>query len=240
MSRNLLPSNETPFGVDDPFDAYIDMDFLRNDTIEEEVDIGNMSNSDLFHYYFEGELAKDQVNLDTTTTDYVAMQNVDDYSLATGPITVPEKSNPNQGNVIEDAPLLSQPTTTTVSTAVGPSLAILNAQLAELLAKLPSIKQEAIIENKVSSLPDSTSSASSPLTTPSRSNNNSNNSDSANNDGQKQTDDNNQIDLKKLSSKERRQLRNKISARNFRVRRKGLHLLYFIFDNLLNKWVNNI
>lgn len=29
------------------------------------------------------------------------------------------------------------------------------------------------------------------------------------------------IDLKKLTSKERRQLRNKISARNFRVRRKG-------------------
>lgn len=29
------------------------------------------------------------------------------------------------------------------------------------------------------------------------------------------------IDIKKLSSKERRQLRNKISARNFRVRRKG-------------------
>lgn len=29
------------------------------------------------------------------------------------------------------------------------------------------------------------------------------------------------IDIKKLTSKERRQLRNKISARNFRVRRKG-------------------
>jgi hypothetical protein len=31
-------------------------------------------------------------------------------------------------------------------------------------------------------------------------------------------------DLKKMTSKERRQLRNKISARNFRVRRKGASL----------------
>jgi hypothetical protein len=48
------------------------------------------------------------------------------------------------------------------------------------------------------------------------------------------------IDIKKLSSKERRQLRNKISARNFRVRRKGkkkkanahycmTHLTYILF-----------
>lgn len=35
------------------------------------------------------------------------------------------------------------------------------------------------------------------------------------------------IDIKKLTSKERRQLRNKISARNFRVRRKGESLLLF-------------
>lgn len=32
-------------------------------------------------------------------------------------------------------------------------------------------------------------------------------------------------DLKKMTSKERRQLRNKISARNFRVRRKGEHTM---------------
>ena len=39
------------------------------------------------------------------------------------------------------------------------------------------------------------------------------------------------IDLKKMSPKERRQLRNKISARNFRVRRKGKHALYLCFIN---------
>jgi hypothetical protein len=41
------------------------------------------------------------------------------------------------------------------------------------------------------------------------------------------------IDIKKLSSKERRQLRNKISARNFRVRRKGIYtsrvILHYLF-----------
>ncbi|CAG8568939.1 5089_t:CDS:2 [Diversispora eburnea] len=215
MSGNLLPSNNNTFGVDDAFDTYIDMDFLRNDTMEEEVDIGNMSNSDLFHYYLEGELAKDQVNLDST--NYVTMQNVDDFSLATDPDSAPETSSPDQRNAIEDTDVLSQPTN--VSTAVGPSLAILNAQLAELLAKLPSIKQEAIIEDKVSSLPDSTLPANSTFVTTSRSTTSNNNNNIAN-DGQKLTDDNNQIDLKKLSSKERRQLRNKISARNFRVRRK--------------------
>jgi hypothetical protein len=37
------------------------------------------------------------------------------------------------------------------------------------------------------------------------------------------------IDLKKLTPKERRQLRNKISARNFRVRRKGNTLFIYLF-----------
>jgi hypothetical protein len=40
-------------------------------------------------------------------------------------------------------------------------------------------------------------------------------------------------DLKKMTSKERRQLRNKISARNFRVRRKGM-LCYFSWTPLLH------
>jgi hypothetical protein len=38
---------------------------------------------------------------------------------------------------------------------------------------------------------------------------------------------------KKLSSKERRQLRNKVSARNFRVRRKGMHHLRSSSTSLL-------
>lgn len=42
------------------------------------------------------------------------------------------------------------------------------------------------------------------------------------------------IDIKKLSSKERRQLRNKISARNFRVRRKGKRRDRLIFKKNLN------
>jgi len=35
-------------------------------------------------------------------------------------------------------------------------------------------------------------------------------------------------ELKKMTSKERRQLRNKLSARNFRVRRKGKHVPSFL------------
>lgn len=56
-------------------------------------------------------------------------------------------------------------------------------------------------------------------------------------------------DLKKMTSKERRQLRNKISARNFRVRRKGEHnhtvltctfvtcLFGFYMDGLTGLWM---
>lgn len=39
-------------------------------------------------------------------------------------------------------------------------------------------------------------------------------------------------EYKKMSSKEKRQLRNKISARNFRVRRKGLHLFFCLSASL--------
>jgi len=38
-------------------------------------------------------------------------------------------------------------------------------------------------------------------------------------------------DYQKLSSKEKRQLRNKISARNFRVRRKGVYLFLLFISN---------
>ncbi|CAG8557605.1 7913_t:CDS:2 [Acaulospora colombiana] len=217
-SRNLLSSNDpNSYGSDDAFDTYIDMDFLRNDTMEEDIDIGNMSTSDLFRYYLEGELVKDVANLDSENYA-TAMQNVEDFSLATSPVSISDEAKTNPVDVVEENNVLPQ---SNVSTAVGPSLAILNAQLAELLAKLPIIKRETIVDNnKVTMLSGSSTpenSAFSNLNTiskpPAVPNNNSTESD------QKQTD-NSQIDLKKLSSKERRQLRNKISARNFRVRRK--------------------
>lgn len=44
------------------------------------------------------------------------------------------------------------------------------------------------------------------------------------------------IDLKKLNPKERRQLRNKLSARNFRVRRKGKNIfIYILFTHIYNR-----
>ncbi|CAG8572286.1 3932_t:CDS:2 [Acaulospora morrowiae] len=217
-SRNLLSSSDpNSYGGDDAFDTYIDMDFLRNDNMEEDIDIGNMSTSDLFRYYLEGELAKDATNLDSETYT-TSMQNVEDFSLVTSPASVSEEPKPNNIDVVEETNVLSQ--STNVSTAVGPSLAMLNAQLAELLAKLPIIKRETIADNKVTMLSGSSTPENSTFPTlntaskPSTAPNNSTEGD------QKHIDDNSQIDLKKLSSKERRQLRNKISARNFRVRRK--------------------
>jgi hypothetical protein len=45
------------------------------------------------------------------------------------------------------------------------------------------------------------------------------------------------IDLKKLTPKERRQLRNKISARNFRVRRKGWVSDFILLTHLLTRFI---
>ncbi|CAG8767478.1 13157_t:CDS:2, partial [Dentiscutata erythropus] len=215
-----MSSNDpNSYGTDDAFDEYIDMDFLRSDAMEEDVDIGNMTTSDLFRYYLEGELAKDATNLDSSIYATPMQNATDDFSLVTSPNSVAEEPKMNSINPIEETNALSQSTNT--SSEVGPSLAMLNAQLAELLAKLPSFKQEPYTDSKTSTLSGSTlptknNSASNILatlklsTTP----NNSKESD------QNKLEDNSQIDLKKLSSKERRQLRNKISARNFRVRRK--------------------
>jgi len=205
VSRNNDPN---PYGSDDAFDTYIDMDFLRNDSMEEDVDFGNMSNSDLFRYYLEEELIKDAEVLDqhpSPTTYSTPMQTAtNDFSLVTSPVPVAEdlKLTP----VIEETSEISQQAIAT--TAVGPSLAILNAQLAELLAKLPTIKQETTTDKIALSTSPTSPKANVKSTTNSVNNNIA------------QKNDNNQIDMKKLSSKERRQIRNKISARNFRVRRK--------------------
>lgn len=66
------------------------------------------------------------------------------------------------------------------------------------------------------------------------------NSSSNQSSGEENSDDdmildqiiNSSSNLKKMTSKERRQVRNKISARNFRVRRKGWFLLFFFFNFL--------
>ncbi|CAG8730006.1 8948_t:CDS:2 [Gigaspora margarita] len=215
-----MSSNDpNSYGTDDAFDEYIDMDFLRSDAMEEDVDIGNMTTSDLFRYYLEGELVKDATNLDSSIYATPMQTATDDFSLVTSPNSVAEEPKMNSINLVEETTALSQ--STNASSEVGPSLAILNAQLAELLAKLPSFKQESYSDSKTSplsgsTLPTKNNSPSNVLATLklSATPNNSKESD------QNKLEDNNQIDLKKLSSKERRQLRNKISARNFRVRRK--------------------
>ncbi|CAG8591186.1 7879_t:CDS:2 [Funneliformis caledonium] len=214
MSRNLLPNNDPNlYGNDDAFEAYIDMDFLRNDAMEEDVDLRSMSNSDLFRYYLEEELIKDQEVLEETPTTYSApTQTVDEFSLVTDPVPVNEELKLTPMSIVEGTNETSQQVVP--STAVAPSLAMLNAQLAELLAKLPTIKQETTT-NKT----DLSTGSSSPKSNETPTLNSTTNSVNSNNNSQK-SDGSNQVDLKKLSSKERRQIRNKISARNFRVRRK--------------------
>src|SRR6266542_3182381 len=221
MSRNFSGNDPNPYGSDDAFEAYIDMDFLRNDAMEEDVDIGNMSNSDLFRYYLEEELIKDpEVSEQPPTTTYSApMQTVNDFSLVTSPVPDTESLKLAQAPVIEEINEISQQAI--ASTAVAPSLAMLNAQLAELIAKLPTIKQENTTDK--TALSTNPTSPKSNVTQTVKSTNPVNNNNSA-----QKSDDNNQIDMKKLSSKERRQIRNKISARNFRVRRKGF------FQNLFS------
>ncbi|EXX77482.1 hypothetical protein RirG_023380 [Rhizophagus irregularis DAOM 197198w] len=211
MSRNFSGNDPNSYGSDDAFDTYIDMDFLRNNAMEEDVDYRNMSNSDLFRYYLEDELIKDTEVLDQPpppTTYSAPMQTVtSDFSLVTSPVPIAEDLKLTSVPVIEETNETAQQAIAT--TAVGPSLAILNAQLAELLAKLPTIKQEAT-SDKITSPTSPKSNATQTLKS----------SNLLNNNNAHKSDDNNQVDMKKLSSKERRQIRNKISARNFRVRRK--------------------
>ncbi|CAI2175602.1 14393_t:CDS:2 [Funneliformis geosporum] len=211
MSRNLLSNNDPNlYGNDDAFDAYIDMDFLRNDAMEEDVDLRSMSNSDLFHYYLEEELIKDPELLEQTPTTYsTPTQSANEFSLVTDSVPVNEDLKLTPMSIIEGTNEVSQQLVP--STAVAPSLAMLNAQLAELLAKLPTIKQETTT-NKSALSTGSNSPKSNETQTVNSSTNSVNNA--------QKSDDNNPVDLKKLSSKERRQIRNKISARNFRVRRK--------------------
>ncbi|CAG8497731.1 11745_t:CDS:2 [Ambispora leptoticha] len=211
--HNLNSQELQPYG-EDVFDEFLDLDFLRNNNaMEEEVDIDAMSNSDLFRYFLEGELVKDAPAMSTE-------------DLKLGVLTTPTPLTPVSPfadmNEITQQPSSQQTITNTAS--VAPSLAVLNAQLAELLAKLPLIKQEPITDNKLKSsmelqIPKTISnsrsggsSIASPSSPPPTQNNQHHSSTS--------TETRNDVDLKKLTSKERRQLRNKISARNFRVRRK--------------------
>ncbi|CAG8433306.1 13051_t:CDS:2 [Ambispora gerdemannii] len=267
--HNLNSQELQPYGGDDVFDEFLDLDFLRNNNaMEEEVDIDAMSNSDLFRYFLEGELAKDSSNSAAATTAAATvveieqqtaatsfptpMQDVtEDFALLPSPAMSPEDLKLNvlttptpltPVSPFADIHEITQQTPTqqtiTNTAAVAPSLAVLNAQLAELLAKLPLIKQESINDNNNKSItqnpPSSTSKSLTELQI-SKTGSNSHSGGSSiaspsspppthnisNHHSSTLTETRSDVDLKKLTSKERRQLRNKISARNFRVRRKG-------------------
>src|SRR5690242_2698662 len=80
-SPNDVHSQELqPYIGEDTFDAFIDLDFLRNNhsSMDEDVDIGAMSNSDLFRYFLEGELVKpDAIDIEPSSNSFPApMQDV--------------------------------------------------------------------------------------------------------------------------------------------------------------------
>jgi hypothetical protein len=235
-SPNNIHSQELqPYIGEDTFDAFIDLDFLRNNhnSMDEDVDIGAMSNSDLFRYFLEGELVKapEAIDIEQPSNTFPApMQDVShDFTLMPSavintedmkisPMTPPAAVSP----VTPTADLIDLPQQTLGNSTVVPSLAVLNAQLAELLAKLPLIKQEPV-DNKITTT-TLTSKLSSTQSVIIPKHNGATSSHSGDSVTSPTSPGPNEItpplDLKKLTSKERRQLRNKISARNFRVRRK--------------------
>src|SRR5436190_23184223 len=117
MSRNFSGNDPNPYGSDDAFDTYIDMDFLRNDAMEEDVDFRSMSNSDLFRYYLEEELIKDTEVLDQpppTTTYSTPIQTVTtDFSLVTSPVPITEDLKLAPVPVIEETNEIAQQAITT-------------------------------------------------------------------------------------------------------------------------------
>ncbi|CAH1755971.1 12508_t:CDS:2 [Entrophospora sp. SA101] len=221
--------------LDDAFETYIDMDFLRNNTAQEDDETnknGDMSTSDLFQYFFEGKLVKDESNEASSSMVYQPSLIPEDYNLISNPLVMNDQVT--SVPTIDNINLLTQPQPITSNTSVETSVSILNAQLAELLSKLQAIKQEDVSDRKLSNMTttitttappnnedDSINAGASHKTTSQSATNTTPNtpSKSASNDNQTQINDDDKLDIK-LSSKERRQLRNKISARNFRVRRK--------------------
>nr|CAG8604449.1 8427_t:CDS:2 [Entrophospora candida] len=215
-----MASNRNPYGnLDDAFETYIDMDFLRNDKLmEDETNNNNsMSNSDLFQYFFEGEEGANEAPSYQTPPHIPEGYGLISNAIMGGGDLV-KLANPVQTidsiNLLtqQSQPQHSQPIT---STTVETSVSILNAQLAELLSKFQ-IKQN-VPDNKLSNTTtpsDNDISATKSIsqhTTPTTPKS----SKGTSSDNQIQIDDDSQLDIKKLSSKERRQIRNKISARNF-------------------------
>ncbi|KAG9303203.1 hypothetical protein G9A89_000738 [Geosiphon pyriformis] len=250
--QNQQDQELQPYGAQDIFDDFIDLDFLRNNTssMDEDIDIGEMSNSDLFRYFLEGELAKGPGlnNIDQQVLNQqqqqpdsfpTPMQDItqdfsQDFALLSSPVL---SNNDIELNHLSPSPLspISPPTDTQElhsqaivnPVTVGPSLAVLNAQLAELLAKLPLIKQEVATDSKLgvtnlttSSVLPQTQINSHPSVNVVSSNSAASSIVSPDSPPVTNLDTRSEVELKKLTSKERRQLRNKISARNFRVRRK--------------------
>ncbi|CAH1766158.1 5269_t:CDS:2 [Entrophospora sp. SA101] len=206
-----MASNRNPYGnLDDAFETYIDMDFLRNDKLmEDETNNNNsMSTSDLFQYFFEGEEGANEAPSYQTPPHIPEGYGLISNAIMGGGDPV-KLANPVQ--TIDSINLLtqqsqsqhSQPIT---STTVETSVSILNAQLAELLSKFQ-IKQN-VPDNKLSNTTtpsDNDISAAKSIsqhTTPTTPKS----SKGTSSDNQIQIDDDSQLDIKKLSSKERRQI----------------------------------
>ncbi|CAG8489411.1 8268_t:CDS:2 [Paraglomus occultum] len=204
------------YNNDDAFNTYINVEYLKNDIMDEDMETGSMSTSDLFRYYLEGEMSKDSENNEDNESPLLSTigDGQNDFTLTVSPtLSAADYTKYNLPitpiTPITPASDINDLQQQSLTNATVPSLAVLNAQLAELLAKLPLIKQEAT-DSKVN------------VSLPALSTQKAELSKSSMAAGKSFSMDSNDMpgDMKKMSSKERRQLRNKISARNFRVRRK--------------------
>src|SRR6185369_402148 len=137
------------YNNDDAFDTYINVDYLKNDIMDEDMETGDMSTSDLFRYYLEGEMGKDSENNEGNESPLLSTigDSQNDFTLAVSPtLSAADYTKYNLPitpiTPITPVPDISDLQQQSLTTATVPSLAVLNAQLAELLAKLPLIKQE--------------------------------------------------------------------------------------------------
>lgn len=222
----------------DSFDSFVNFDWLNaeNDALkhQEELDLESMTSSDLFKYFLESEIAKDYstnpaqfdytlftpdstaldlitnpiTNGSNATTHLLAHQNQQlavNFSLPNSPASSHHSDEDVTMAEVKTEPLMFNSTELLRMDGELDSKASVSAVVAALLAQQPQQQQQTAKPTpQQNTKPTSRSRRASSFDS-----------------DDEQTMPTDAAELKKMTSKERRQMRNKISARNFRVRRKG-------------------
>ncbi|RUS22202.1 hypothetical protein BC937DRAFT_90033 [Endogone sp. FLAS-F59071] len=223
----------------DSFDSFVNFDWFsaENDTLkqQEELDLESMTSSDLFKYFLESEIAKnynanpaqfdytlftpDSTALDlianpvttgpNTTTHSLAHQNqlAVNFSLPDSPVSSHHSDEDVSMAEVKTEPLMFNPTELLRMDGELDSKTLVSAAVAALFAQQPQQQQQQQQQSAKSTPQQNTKQTS-----------RSRRASSFDSDDEPMPTD--AAELKKMTSKERRQMRNKISARNFRVRRK--------------------